>query len=177
MKPATDYETMDWDAEAKRVARAFGTRPPVQFAPLYDDSAALFRCLLTISDEPSMYIPISPVLSILVSYHSPAQFAHGRKYFQVHRTGTMIEGHSMASENIELNWDGSVSADHLSLHQTKSSFRDDRRWHNHRYNCVLSRGLFHLNYLTPEVESLLGVSISHHQRMEWTLKYEEHYGL
>ena len=41
----------------------------------------------------------------------------------------------------------------------------------------LVKGLFHLGLLTPEIERGLRVSISAHQKLEWTLEYEARYEL
>ncbi len=38
---------------------------------------------------------------------------------------------------------------------------------------TIAEGLFHLGLLTPEIEAALGMDISHHQRAEWILEYDE----
>ena len=58
---------------------------------------------------------------------------------------------------IEIDWNGRVkrSPQHYELRPTM----------------VLAKGLFHLDLLTPAVESALKTTISSHQKLEWTLEY------
>ena len=40
-------------------------------------------------------------------------------------------------------------------------------------NLTLAKGLFYLDLLTPEVEDLLQLSLSEHEKLEWMLEYED----
>jgi hypothetical protein len=72
------------------------------------------------------------------------------------RLFSVTEGYTDAAE-IFISWDGSVN---------------QRPWF-YKHNILLARALFHLQLLTPEVEGALNVSVTAHDKLEWTLNYRE----
>jgi len=172
-----DYETLDWDAEAARIIRAFGISQPVQFLDEGLNEGRkphLFKYLRTLDDDPTIYLSIPADLEMDVTYHSPKQKPQqlplGLKFFRVFRAGTMIEGTSMYQAKVELNWDGSVSSDFYQFQKQKNSFYIPSGYFGLAQ--VLAKGLFHLDLLSPEVEDVLELNITAHQKLEWALEYD-----
>ncbi len=134
------FETMDWEAEAKRVSLAFGVEEKCRFVKSSLNETMTFRPL---TDGQDVKVPDGSV----------------RVYYQLKVRSYQIFASSKISVAVRFITSGGVI--------TRIVPKD----------CPavkpLARALFHLDLLTPEVEAALKVNISAHQKIEWTLEYEE----
>lgn len=143
--PQQTYDTIDWQAEAQRVKRAFGVEGECEFRlENYE------RLLYEDGDEGMIYQP-----KIAENLYVQAAWTDSDRYFLIHQ----CHGHKSTSIGI---WDTGV------LNDSPNDLT---------YAVPLARALFHLDLLTPEVETALQVTISHHEKLEWLREYEERYGV
>lgn len=132
------YETLNWELEAQRVARAFGVEGECDWH-IHNEDRRLFLA------DTSPYVPYVPFSC------SEIAIAYARSGRDFHN----------ASSYLVIGFDGKI---HVNEGAEK-------------FGKPLARALFHLDLLSPAVESALGVSISHHEKLEWTLEYEARHGV
>lgn len=153
------YETMDWDAEAKRVAAAFGLDMTAEYEfrefPEENPQTMLLRQI----GAPKIVLPTRPETSF--EYFIGAK---GR-IFVLSNNGNPNNGPvgARAMTLASLYWDGTIDITPFQL--------------DSRYSEILARALFHLDLLTPEVEQALQVSVSAHEKIEWGRECEKRNGL
>ena len=143
------YETMDWEAEAKRVAKAFNVLSACYFD--YDPDEA--KCDLCSR-------PAQTTASVFLTDWHQLRSSYDRdegRLFEIHK-GT-------SNVFILIYWDGDVN-------QSWGKNSDLTPGYFELIN-MLAKGLFHMDLLTIEVEAHLQTSITVHQKLEWTLEYEE----
>jgi len=139
-----DYDSIDWEVEAKRVARAFGIEEQCQFVL---DNDLVSRSLY-VGDDPYFYLSSEAIVRV--------------DYFDLGRSfQTMNPRQAKAVLFVSIDWDGFIL---MSQAEFKLSL-------------LLSKPLFHLGLLSPEVEAALKLTITAHQKIEWARQYEERYGL
>jgi len=147
-----DYETIDWEAEAQRVARAFGLSEKCYFreqVPPATSSSRLYYHDLCWKDTKGGYeFPDGSGVIFICVYVKQIGVRYGfeREY-------------GRANTSFLLNW------------KSKPIVRGN----DAVLVPLLAKGLFHLGLLTAEVETMLNVS--NHEKLEWAREYEERYGL
>lgn len=141
------YETIDWNAEALRVARAFGVEGEFRDGGFYD------KKYLSVGEHyeaiPFTGAGYGELFSVVYTFD--------QMQFEVWNTWNHTR------TDCHIGYDGSFSDGLSTLDKKKFPIA-------HRY--PLARALFHLDLLTPEVEEALQVSVSAHEKMEWTMGYE-----
>jgi len=148
-----NFETIDWEAEALRVSRAFEVEEECEFFVIppdwYDLEKGETRELLHDFGLEQHNVEALGEFELTVNYSPESRF-YGLESLDTGEAAV-----------ISIQWDGSLP----------------RRVYRHKPTKFLVRPLFHLDLLTPEVEAALGVSISANQKLEWTQEYKARYGL
>jgi len=141
-------EIINWELEAKRVGLAFGLTWPCWFVR-YGDANKTYQLITTKSGE----------------WHELI----GQDEIQLH---------------IRYTKDGRWY--YLKDSSQQSLMRFCRQLNHFTYSAIpflpdhskiFVRALFKLDLLTPQVEECLGITISTHEKLEWTLEYEQRYGV
>jgi len=155
MNTETTFETLDWNAEARRVARAFGVTEECHFhtyvenEPIENGDGDYPYLRLTLKDgltEPTIFCRDD--VALLCEYDEDI----GRSYYVYAEKGVT---------GIRMEWDESLA----------SLIKDSTLLP------LLAKGLFYLDILTPEVEETLKITVTAHEKLEWAREYEQRYGL
>ena len=137
-----DFETMDWKAEAERVARAFGVEGKCFFRAEYEEY--VLRSVDRANKDYFKQPLIQPRVYLLATYEAEGQ------YFEIYNPAAGQSTTIIIGDTIDLN-----------------RFSGDLFFANE-----MARALYKLDLLTPEIEAMLKVNISAHQRLEWALEFE-----
>jgi hypothetical protein len=146
-----NYETMDWEAEAIRVARAFGIKEKCEFRfeRLRNGTRMSAFKQMSLYIEATASKPSLPWGDVL---HASCD-NDGRTYDAIAKSSSDF------NLVISFEWDGELMIAELV--------------DNYAYVDLFAKGLFHLGLLTEEVEAELKIYITAHQKLEWALEYEE----
>ena len=150
------YETMDWEAEAKRIARAFGVEGECHFeVPQHDPPA----------QGGSQRIPQTGFRTLRLKNGDYARLANGVHFWCDYRRGAgrnyWLRASLHSRLGIKVAWGGQLA------------FQID----DYTLAPALTKGSFHLGLLTSEIEAALKANVTAHEKLEWTREYEERYGL
>lgn len=137
-----NYETIKWQDEARSVARAFGVKCECYFAP--DENEHVLR-----HDETG-WLPGNDETWVSVRYK-----ASHRDFMLVKERKTI---------GIEISYDADPAGTRIYAGVSKTD--------NLELQIYLTRTLFYLDLLTPQLEAALQLSISHHQKLEWAMEFE-----
>lgn len=140
-----DFETIDWNVEAKRVARAFDFEGECEFVP------TTYAHEMEIVSGGSSQLKIHQRLYLNATYS-----LYGREF-------GLWQGWEFSqswSARVVVKWNNRIVV-HLNPSEPR---------------LFLAHALFRLDLLTPETEAELKVSLTAHERIEWTLEREERYG-
>jgi hypothetical protein len=158
------YETMDWDAEARRIAQAFGIDKPCywkqELSVWADDEAPAGAVPKT---ETEMWLKLQGSqydnIELGEDQFLYCVYNNEERFFQTYDKKAKKGSPLYQMIEISIRWDGTH---HVSEITSKKPLN-------------LARGLFHLGYLTLPVEASLSLTISEHQKLEWTLENETRY--
>lgn len=142
------YETMDWEAEARRIAWAFEVKTECKFRQKiksYGEKRILLSCgrnNVAIDENWNLYATYKP----------------GGMWFRMEHSAflTGVGWVSSGAMWVSLDWNRKV----LDAGP------------DHEYSELLVRALFRLDLLTQEIETALESSVTAHQKLEWQLEYE-----
>jgi len=152
MSLQTPYSSIDWIAEATRVAQAFGVEGECH----WNDSqpVGLHRKLKSNGNTP--VVNSGHFLDYFMCLTGP--------FIRIWQTENGDEYGNLGTQ-IEANLNTSNSRFTIYGNPDKA------------FLLIFARALFHLNLLTIEVENALCVIISATEKMEWGREYEERYGV
>jgi len=143
-----NFETMDWDAELIRTIRAFGLEGRCEW---FKYGGAQY---LTLVDNDEIDFEYGGYL-MCFGYMDEGLYIMKNNEFMDDKFDYST------GASLTLGYDGK----RISGHQEKN------------FGIPMAQALFHLGFLTPELEAVLGVAISHHKKLEWELEYEQLYEL
>jgi len=149
------YDSMDWEAETKRIVAAFEMVEPCRF--IRHAGTASCEATERMDDKNTSRILLKNGLRAAVSYSRTAKsfgISYDNRYY-----------------GVGFRWDGS----HIKRNPPKQTKRAKPR-PDIVYD-TLGKALFFLDLFTPEVEEVIGGSITAHQKLEWQLEYEQCNGL
>jgi hypothetical protein len=141
------YETIDWEVEAKRVARAFGVEGKVEFRQHRRLKGSQRFGVIGVR---KLAVPVGEGFFVDVAYETKGRFF-------------------ALADKTHKNW---VS---LKIGWVRGDISYGDSGNVEEFSTRLARGLFHLDLLTPEVEHKLTATISAHQKMEWAGEYQQRY--
>jgi len=151
-----NFETMDWDAEAQRVQRAFGIEPSCEFVLLRENGGRWFTVRDREEGEIIYGSLICGPLFISVNYY---------QNYMSFCVGMANLDDEPPMTSLKLGYDGND----IFVYELSKNHPE--------YALLISRALFYLDLISPEVEAALQLSITAHQKLEWTLEYEARYEL
>lgn len=135
-----DFDSIDWKAEATRVALAFGVKTHSYFGKSNWGYGKAMR--FYISGGPRVYLETLDTAQLIVLYSREC------------REFTLIKFPD-GKASVSLSYSGQLIDKPSIVHSI--------------YSYPLARALFLLDLLTPEVENALQTTISTHQKIEWML--------
>jgi len=156
MMHGSNYETLDWELEAQRVAAAFEVAEPCHFTHLRGITSYVATERET---DLNKSLLLKNGLYVDISYDRES------KVFVVSEINE--NGYVKHSCLIVVGWGGP----NRTVRYGKRSAQPDYILH------TLAKALLFLDLLTPEVETQIGISITAHERIEWTLEHEARNGL
>ena len=139
------FAITDWDTEASRIARAFGV---VESCGFYGPRHLKMLLLKDFSQDAYIQqIPLGNELLLNVCYNT------AYRLFQLTNTDRTAFTEAM------LLWNGDV---HARNYQELTAARR------------FVKALFSLGLLTPEIEENLGITPTHHEKLEWQLEFDSY---
>jgi len=146
-----NYETLDWELEARRVAKAFEIEKECYFYSVIESNGEECRWLRLKGED-------SP---LLFNRHAWFNIRYTREYRGFY---VVVPDLKWAVLEVEFSWNGEL---------IESIFTD--------YHALkIARGLFRLGLLTPAIETELWALMTNnsaHEKLEWKLEYEAQNGL
>jgi len=143
-----DFETIDWDSEAKRIQKAFGIAGECELRELRRSDWGR-RLFLVGTKSRDVFIDDDTLLRITYD-------ATGRFFYLADKTREDWLSFKIGWGKDEVEGVLSGKVDEFST--------------------LLARGFFHLGYLSAEAELKLETTITAHEKLEWALEYERRYG-
>jgi len=149
-----DFETLDWELEARRVKAAFGVKSECKFYEFTTHEGLERRFQIRDGNEETL------AENLLVSGESlRVYYAQGERFYE-------ITNRDRRRAHITF-WDEQT----IFVSPPLSHVRWGGLFH------LLIKGVYYLDLLTPHIETELEISISAHEKLEWKLEYEERYDL
>lgn len=149
----TKWDRQRWENDAARIGRAFGIQGEFRELP---EHPKRFCKIVPDGEKPEWFFNVKNDLWLGIIYMKDCrllQIAENERHrvlIRVHLGWRRTNFHANIIRNIE----GCQEA-----------------------QLILAKGLYYLDFLTPELEASLGITVSAHEKLEWRLEYEARYGL